>query len=133
MPAPSAGLTFVGNSSGSHTPPKGELFTLLGPSGCGKSTTLRCIAGLETPDSGEIELAGRVVTTERIPDLAESARRTLDSLGYGGRVQVRVSPEDTLGWPWDAPYDGILVTAASPKVPGVLLKQLAVGGRLITP
>ena len=33
---------------------KGELFTLLGPSGCGKTTTLRCIAGLEQPLSGEI-------------------------------------------------------------------------------
>jgi iron(III) transport system ATP-binding protein len=37
----------------------GQLFTMLGPSGCGKTTTLRCIAGLETPDSGEIEVAGR--------------------------------------------------------------------------
>jgi iron(III) transport system ATP-binding protein len=40
---------------------EGELFTLLGPSGCGKTTTLRCIAGLETPDRGRIELAGRVL------------------------------------------------------------------------
>ncbi|MGH7322394.1 MAG: ABC transporter ATP-binding protein [Candidatus Rokuibacteriota bacterium] len=40
---------------------QGQTFTLLGPSGCGKTTTLRCIAGLERPDSGEIELDGRVV------------------------------------------------------------------------
>jgi iron(III) transport system ATP-binding protein len=39
----------------------GELFTLLGPSGCGKTTTLRCIAGLETPDSGEIVVGGRTL------------------------------------------------------------------------
>src|SRR5213080_4482199 len=39
----------------------GELFTLLGPSGCGKTTTLRCIAGLESPDRGEITLAGRIL------------------------------------------------------------------------
>jgi ABC-type Fe3+/spermidine/putrescine transport system ATPase subunit len=39
----------------------GTFFTLLGPSGCGKTTTLRCIAGLEHPDGGCIELAGRVV------------------------------------------------------------------------
>ena len=44
---------------------KGEVFTLLGPSGCGKSTTLRCIAGLETPDAGEIELADCVVYSSR--------------------------------------------------------------------
>ncbi|MGH7320104.1 MAG: ATP-binding cassette domain-containing protein, partial [Candidatus Rokuibacteriota bacterium] len=41
--------------------PRGETFTLLGPSGCGKTTTLRCIAGLERPDGGEIQLAGDVV------------------------------------------------------------------------
>ena len=40
---------------------KGEIFTLLGPSGCGKSTTLRCIAGIETPNQGEIELGDHVV------------------------------------------------------------------------
>jgi iron(III) transport system ATP-binding protein len=45
----------------------GRVFTLLGPSGCGKTTTLRCIAGLEQPDAGEIALDGRV--------LASSARR----------------------------------------------------------
>ena len=40
---------------------EGELFTLLGPSGCGKTTTLRCVAGLETPDSGEIAIGGRTL------------------------------------------------------------------------
>ena len=41
--------------------PEGKLFTLLGPSGCGKTTTLRSIAGLERPRSGEISVAGRIV------------------------------------------------------------------------
>ena len=39
---------------------QGEFYTLLGPSGCGKSSTLRCVAGLETPDSGEIRIGGQL-------------------------------------------------------------------------
>ncbi|MBI4256413.1 MAG: ABC transporter ATP-binding protein [Candidatus Rokubacteria bacterium] len=42
---------------------KGELVTLLGPSGCGKTTTMRCIAGLESPDAGEIRIDGETVTS----------------------------------------------------------------------
>src|SRR5439155_12078264 len=41
---------------------EGEFFGLLGPSGCGKSTTLRLIAGLDLPDSGEIRIGGRAMT-----------------------------------------------------------------------
>ncbi|GAA3772932.1 ABC transporter ATP-binding protein [Microbacterium kribbense] len=44
---------------------EGEFVTLLGPSGCGKTTTLRCVAGLEKPDGGEIEIAGRVVSSAK--------------------------------------------------------------------
>ena len=40
---------------------EGEYYTLLGPSGCGKTTTLQCIAGLETPDEGEIVMGGELV------------------------------------------------------------------------
>jgi iron(III) transport system ATP-binding protein len=45
----------------SLTIPEGKLFTLLGPSGCGKSTTLRCVAGLEKPEDGEIKIGGETV------------------------------------------------------------------------
>ena len=44
----------------SFTVPSGMFFTLLGPSGCGKTTTLRCIAGLDLPDNGEIHLGDKV-------------------------------------------------------------------------
>src|SRR6202163_4746848 len=45
--------------------PAGEIVVLLGPSGCGKTTTLRCVAGLEHPTSGEISIAGRVVSSPK--------------------------------------------------------------------
>ena len=41
--------------------PEGRIFTLLGPSGCGKTTTMRCVAGLEKPDAGEIVIGGEAV------------------------------------------------------------------------
>jgi iron(III) transport system ATP-binding protein len=43
--------------------PERSFFTLLGPSGCGKTTTMRCVAGLDAPDGGEIEIAGRTVSS----------------------------------------------------------------------
>jgi protein-L-isoaspartate(D-aspartate) O-methyltransferase len=77
------------------------------------------------------ELAGEVVTVERIPELAERASALLARLGYDN-VRVHVAG-DTLGWPDDAPYDGIIVTAGAPQVPRPLLDQLAPGGRLVIP
>ena len=49
----------------SLTIPKGKLFTLLGPSGCGKSTTLRCVAGLEKPEEGEIKIGEEKVFSSK--------------------------------------------------------------------
>ena len=76
-------------------------------------------------------LARLVVTTERLPALAETAKRLLDSLGYTN-ITVHVA-EETLGWKYDAPYDAIVATAAAPRVPDELLSQLAIGGRMIIP
>ncbi|MGZ8783515.1 MAG: protein-L-isoaspartate(D-aspartate) O-methyltransferase [Gaiellaceae bacterium] len=77
------------------------------------------------------ELGAEVVTIERVPALAAQARESLESAGYG-RVEVRVG-DGTLGVPTLAPFDGIVVAAAAPAVPGALLEQLAPGGRLVVP
>ncbi len=77
------------------------------------------------------ELAQYVVTTERLPALAEAAKRVLDSLGYQN-IEVHVA-EETLGWLKGAPYDAIMVTAAAPRVPVDLLAQLAFNGRMVIP
>ena len=77
------------------------------------------------------ELAARVVTVERVPELAEQACRRLGELGYGN-VEVHTAT-GILGWPEGAPYDAILVTAGAPRVPRRLLQQLIMGGRLVIP
>jgi protein-L-isoaspartate(D-aspartate) O-methyltransferase len=78
------------------------------------------------------ELGARVTTLERHPELADSARRRLEALGYGDRVTVRLA-DGSLGDPTHAPYDGIIVTAAAPTIPVELRDQLADGGRLVIP
>jgi len=77
------------------------------------------------------ELAEKVVSVECIPELAESAKRVLDRLGYCN-IEVHVARK-TLGWPDGAPYDAIIVSAGAPAVPHVLLEQLSWGGRLVIP
>ena len=77
------------------------------------------------------QLAGTVVTVERHPALAREARALLESLGC---ANVRVIADDgSSGFPEEAPYDGILVTAGAPAVPPALPGQLAEGGRLVVP
>jgi protein-L-isoaspartate(D-aspartate) O-methyltransferase len=76
-------------------------------------------------------IAREVISVERLPRLADEARRTLAELGYDN-VRVVVG-DGTQGWPEEAPYDAIMVTAASPKIPEPLLEQLAEGGRLVAP
>ncbi|OGO53244.1 MAG: protein-L-isoaspartate O-methyltransferase [Chloroflexi bacterium RBG_16_68_14] len=76
-------------------------------------------------------LAREVVSVERIAELAEAAARRLQELGY---ANVRVFVAGTgLGWPQEAPYDAITVTAGAPDVPTSLVDQLAMGGRMVVP
>ena len=76
-------------------------------------------------------LARKVITVERIQSLAATAARTLKRLGYTN-VEVYVAGR-TLGWQAEAPYNAIMVTAGAPRIPQILLDQLAEGGRMVIP
>ena len=77
------------------------------------------------------EMVAEVYTVERLGTLATTARARLADLHYPS-VHV-LEGDGTLGWPEHAPYDGIVVTAGGPDVPGPLLLQLRVGGHLVVP
>lgn len=77
------------------------------------------------------ELAKKVFTVEIVPELAERSKKLLAALGYAN-VTVRAG-DGYAGWPDEAPFDAIIVTAAPPQVPEPLKKQLKVGARLVIP
>jgi len=76
-------------------------------------------------------LAREVYTIEIVKPLGERARRTLTELGYKN-VHVRIG-DGYQGWREAAPFDGIIVTAAPPSIPGPLMNQVKVGGKLVIP
>jgi protein-L-isoaspartate(D-aspartate) O-methyltransferase len=77
------------------------------------------------------KLAQSVVTVERIPEVGEMARSNLARVGI--TTVTVVTGNGTLGYPEGAPFDGILITAATPAVPPPLIEQMAEGGRLVAP
>jgi len=78
-----------------------------------------------------MELARELYTIERIPSLAERAKNVLSELSYD-RFHARVA-DGTKGWPEEAPFDGIIVTAGAPVIPETLINQLSEGGRMVIP
>jgi protein-L-isoaspartate(D-aspartate) O-methyltransferase len=76
-------------------------------------------------------LAGQVYSIEIIPDLAKTAAERVKRLGYNN-VQVREG-DGYKGWPEQAPFDRIMLTAAPPSIPEALIRQLKPGGRLVAP
>ncbi len=76
-------------------------------------------------------LAREVFSIERFGDLAEQARKNLESAGILGATII--VGDGTLGFPEHAPFDAIVVAAAAPTVPPPLIEQLAIGGRLVQP
>jgi len=77
------------------------------------------------------ELGAKVWSIEIVAPLAERARRVLDETGYTS-VKTRIG-DGYKGWPSEAPFDAIVVTAAPPTIPPPLKEQLKVGGRLVIP
>lgn len=77
------------------------------------------------------EIAKEVFSVEIIPELHDSARHTLKQIGYH-RVRTKVA-DGALGWEEEAPFDGIIVTAAPEQVPQALVAQLKTGGLMVLP
>jgi protein-L-isoaspartate(D-aspartate) O-methyltransferase len=77
------------------------------------------------------EVVARVYSIEIIPSLGNEARKRLKELGYGN-IEVRIG-DGYKGWPEKGPFDGIVVTAAAPRVPEALVEQLKPGGRMVIP
>jgi protein-L-isoaspartate(D-aspartate) O-methyltransferase len=76
------------------------------------------------------QMGARVYSIEIVEPLGTLASKTLKQLGYD--VQVRIG-DGYAGWPEEAPFDGIVVTAAPPEIPAPLIAQLKEGGRLVIP
>lgn len=78
------------------------------------------------------QLAGEVFTIEIVEPLGVQAKRDLNRLGLAENIHFRIG-DGYAGWPQEAPFDAILVTAAPPSVPQPLVEQLKVGGILVIP
>ncbi|MBL8667543.1 MAG: protein-L-isoaspartate(D-aspartate) O-methyltransferase [Rhodospirillales bacterium] len=95
------------------------------------STVLEVGTGLGYHAAILSSLAAHIYSVEIVEELAAAARRKLAALGYS-RIFLKVGNGE-LGWPEHAPFDRILVCAASELVPAVLLHQLKPGGRMVVP
>lgn len=76
-------------------------------------------------------LAKEVYSIEIVPSLAKRARQTLEGLGYKN-IHVRIG-DGYQGWPDRGPFDAIIVTAAPPRIPEPLIRQLKTGGKMVIP
>ena len=99
--------------------------------GTGSGYNAALLAEMVAPPDGR---QGKVISLERVPELFDFASRNLARAGYSGRVEVLLR-DGTLGdsTGTEGLYDGIVVTAAAPRIPGALKKQLKVGGVLLIP
>jgi len=77
------------------------------------------------------ETCGQVYSIERHQELVDRAKEVLDELGYAN-VEIKCG-DGTMGWPEQAPFDAIIVTAGAPEIPESLVQQLADGGLMVIP
>jgi protein-L-isoaspartate(D-aspartate) O-methyltransferase len=77
------------------------------------------------------EVAGEVFSIEVVPELYETAVKLLKELRYEN-VDVRLG-DGSLGWPEEAPFDAVIITAAAPRMPRTLIDQLVFGGIMVFP
>jgi protein-L-isoaspartate(D-aspartate) O-methyltransferase len=88
-------------------------------------------SGYQTAILARLASGGQIFTVERLPDLLVEAEERFRRLGVSN-IQTRLG-DGAVGWEEEAPFDGIVVTAAAPRVPERLVAQLAPGGRLVIP
>jgi iron(III) transport system ATP-binding protein len=77
----------------------GEFFTILGPSGCGKTTTLSCIAGLETPTDGTIEINGQTVYSRARKILIPTAKRDIGMVFQSYAIWPHMTVRENVAFP----------------------------------
>jgi protein-L-isoaspartate(D-aspartate) O-methyltransferase len=77
------------------------------------------------------ELAREVYTVERVPALARLSEERFRSIGYNN-IHVKIG-DGTLGWPENSPFDRMIITAGTPKIPGPLIEQISEEGIIVAP
>jgi protein-L-isoaspartate(D-aspartate) O-methyltransferase len=88
-------------------------------------------SGYQTAVLAYLASGGKIFTIERLPDLLVEAEERFRRLGLSN-IETRLG-DGAPGWPDEAPFNGIVVTAAAPRIPEPLVNQLAPGGRLVIP
>ena len=88
-------------------------------------------SGYQTAILAYLAASGKIFTIERLPDLLVEAEERFRRLGLTN-IETRLG-DGAAGWPEEAPFDGIIVGAAAPRIPEPLTAQLAPGGRLVIP
>lgn len=88
-------------------------------------------SGYQTAILAHLARSGKIFTVERLPDLLVEAEERFRRLGLTN-IETRLG-DGAAGWPEEAPFNGIIVAAAAPRIPEPLTAQLAPGGRLVIP